>query len=191
MTNGTWGLSGIYRILNRINSKVYIGQSVNISGRFAAHRCALRGGRHWNQRLQRAWNKYGEHAFSFEPVMIVEDHRCLDSAEEGWFYLTKCLDERYGYNMSSCAAAPTRGLGVSASRRARMRAEMKRRMREQPESMLTFINSGRGVTRSAETKAKMSEAQKKRFAARPMPKETKAKISATKLAHRKMKSRMV
>ena len=61
---------GIYGIKNKINNKIYIGQSTNISMRFVAHRCDLNHNRHFNEHLQRSWNKYGHDAFDF---IVIEE----------------------------------------------------------------------------------------------------------------------
>lgn len=47
---------GIYRIRNTKNGKIYIGQSVNITHRWACHLYDLRNNRHANLHLQRAYN---------------------------------------------------------------------------------------------------------------------------------------
>ena len=40
---------GIYMILNKVNNKVYIGQSKNITKRISRHRCDLRKNIHKNK----------------------------------------------------------------------------------------------------------------------------------------------
>ena len=57
---------GIYKIENLINHKVYIGQSIDIAGRWLEHQIDLKGNRHRSRHLQFAWNKYGPENFSFE-----------------------------------------------------------------------------------------------------------------------------
>lgn len=96
--------SGIYRITNNVDGMVYIGQSKNLASRLAGHRSLLASRSHPNRRLQDAWNLHGREAFSFDVVMLIDDHRCLNSAEEGWFYLTKCCDPGRGYNVKGRAA---------------------------------------------------------------------------------------
>lgn len=68
-------ISGIYRIVNTVNGKQYIGSSVDVSDRFHAHRAGLRGGKHHSPILQNAWNKYGEGAFRFELLWKVPPTR--------------------------------------------------------------------------------------------------------------------
>ena len=77
--------SGVYRIINRLNGKEYIGSSVDTPARWKGHRRMLRSGQHHSRYLQRAWNKYGEAAFLFEVVepcppdqLLVVEQRWLD-----------------------------------------------------------------------------------------------------------------
>ena len=66
---------GIYKIVNKKNNKVYIGQSVNIKQRWALHKSELRNKYHENVYLQNAWNKYGKDNFIFEPITLVQKKR--------------------------------------------------------------------------------------------------------------------
>ena len=66
-------MKGIYRILNTVNRKEYIGSSKDTDFRWRTHRAALRRGTHANIILQRSWNKYGEAAFVFEVLEEVAD----------------------------------------------------------------------------------------------------------------------
>lgn len=54
---------GIYAIDNKITGKRYVGQSVQIEHRLARHFRELRKINHSNQKLQRAYNKYGRDCF--------------------------------------------------------------------------------------------------------------------------------
>ena len=56
---------GIYMIRNRINNKVYIGQSIDLVRREGDHFSDLRRGIHTNTHLQSSFNKYGEVNFEF------------------------------------------------------------------------------------------------------------------------------
>lgn len=46
-------LSGIYKITNQLNGKVYVGQSQNVYEREAEHFTALRHKKHPNKDMQR------------------------------------------------------------------------------------------------------------------------------------------
>ena len=59
--------TGIYEILNTVNGKWYRGQArgQTIAQRWSDHKRRLRNGKHDNNHLQRAWDKYKEDAFTF------------------------------------------------------------------------------------------------------------------------------
>ena len=56
----------IYFIINNENKQRYVGQTADFTRRKAEHLNDLRNHKHVNDKLQRAWNKYGEANFSFE-----------------------------------------------------------------------------------------------------------------------------
>lgn len=71
---------GIYKIINQIDGKYYVGSSNNIEGnRWPYHKYHLRKGDHYNNHLQNAWNKYGESCFEF---VIVNEVLELDLLTE-------------------------------------------------------------------------------------------------------------
>jgi len=62
--------SGIYKIINKVNGKYYIGSSNDIKGRWSEHKNDLKANRHDNDYLQKSWNKYGEENFEFEVDLL-------------------------------------------------------------------------------------------------------------------------
>jgi group I intron endonuclease len=76
--------SGIYKIVNIVNGKFYIGSSIDINKRWVGHKRMLRKNNHDNGFLQKSWNKHGENNFKFEIVidkteLIVREQFYLDS----------------------------------------------------------------------------------------------------------------
>lgn len=55
----------IYKIINNINGKVYVGQTININRRKNAHYNQLKNKKHHNKVLQKDFLLYGEDNFSF------------------------------------------------------------------------------------------------------------------------------
>lgn len=64
--------SGVYEIVNKTNGVRYVGSSINIKIRFKGHKSHLRKGNHHSEKLQSAWNKYGEDCFEF--IFVQECH---------------------------------------------------------------------------------------------------------------------
>jgi len=67
---------GIYKITNKANGKVYIGESNNIYKRWEEHIDDLNNNKHHSHKLQSEWNKYGEENFTFD---ILEEIEKLDT----------------------------------------------------------------------------------------------------------------
>ena len=63
--------SGIYAIVHIETGRKYVGSAVNLTKRWNIHRHGLRNKKHHSAALQRAWDKYGEAAFSFEVLEVV------------------------------------------------------------------------------------------------------------------------
>ena len=62
-------LSGIYRILNKINGNCYIGSSLNVEKRYKHRLSTLRHNSSRCSILQKAFNKYGEDNFEFQVIL--------------------------------------------------------------------------------------------------------------------------
>jgi hypothetical protein len=93
---------GIYAIRNKINQKIYIGSTgVTFIKRWHIHSNQLRTNTHANYKLQRAWNKYGEDAFEFIIVEVIECDEEILAVEQ--YY----IDVFYGPNCYNLAKSVT------------------------------------------------------------------------------------
>ena len=91
-------ICGIYKIENIVNSKVYIGQSIDILNcRWEYHKNALRNGYHYNRHLQNAWDKYGENSFNFS---VIEECTPEELNQREVYYISHYQSylPKYGYN---------------------------------------------------------------------------------------------
>ena len=116
---------GIYAIRNKINNKLYIGQSHNIKIRWQMHKAVLRNNRAANIHLQNAWNKYGEYNFEF---LIIEycDKELLDDREIFWIsYYDSTVK---GYNLQFGGNA-SRGWKISEESRMKLSKSLAGRKR--------------------------------------------------------------
>ena len=102
--------SGIYKIENVVNGKIYVGSAINFSNRFIRHKTALKHDNHCNEHLQRTWNKYGKENFKFEIIENCIEEKLLFREQ---FWIDKLEVVKKGYNM-----CPTAGncLGIKRSK---------------------------------------------------------------------------
>lgn len=78
-------MCGIYAIVNLVNSKLYIGSTMNFNKRRLSHFSKLRKGQHPNSYLQNAYHKYGKENFVFiilkqctSDMLISQEQRFID-----------------------------------------------------------------------------------------------------------------
>jgi hypothetical protein len=78
---------------------------MNLRRRWEQYRRLLRGKRHSNGYLQRAWNKYGESQFQVSVLELTGIDDVL-RAEQTWIDKTQCADRRVGFNIFDTAGSP-------------------------------------------------------------------------------------
>lgn len=84
----------IYKITNKINGKVYIGQTVvDLSARWRQHVRAKD-----NAKIHRAIRKYGASVFTVEPIDVACSIEELNQKEKFW--IQKFDSIKQGYNMT-------------------------------------------------------------------------------------------
>lgn len=110
-SNAERPLCGVYAIVNTETDEQYIGSSQDIAARFIQHQSLLRRGKHHAQRLQEAWNTYGEDAFE---LVVLEELTTSGqlAAREQW-YLDTVLP---AYNGASIALNSSTLTPISAQR---------------------------------------------------------------------------
>ena len=170
-------ISGVYKIENIINHKVYIGQSKNIVSRFKRGHLLLHNV--CNPYLKFAFQKYGYENFTVEVIKETYD---LDYWEIFLIQIYHARDRRYGYNM--CIG----GEGGSSFLGKHHTEEAKRKKRE---AMKRFYSTKvwtdeekdkfrywKGKHHTEEQKQRMSESCKG-INRGPKSEETKRKIAET------------
>jgi group I intron endonuclease len=149
----------IYKIINLVNDKFYVGSTTNKKVRFREHRKQLRGNRHHCKHLQAAWNRYGEAKFVFVVIEEVPDACDLAAVEDR--YLRDHFGQPYCYNSGAAAVAPWRGVyGAAHFNFGRTMAEpQKEKISNTLKAFYAedYANHPRvGTTHSEETRAKIS-----------------------------------
>jgi len=152
----------IYKIINIVNGKFYVGSTINQRERFRAHRSKLRNNVHHCAHLQAAWNKYGEDSFIFRPIEHIAEGESLQAAEDVW--LIEHVGKEHCYNVSLFSVTPMRGRKHTEASKSLM-----------SESKIG-VNAGEehyryGTTLSEEVKRKIGDTQ------RGVPKGSGRKVS--------------
>lgn len=108
-------ITGIYKIINTINNKIYIGQTNDFEKRIKQHKfCKKR------KPLYLAFLKYGIDNFNFE---MIEECAIADLDEREAFYLNlyKSYERELGYNLARRPGLNNRGCKFSPETISRMR----------------------------------------------------------------------
>ena len=174
---------GIYQIVNIVDGKRYVGQSVNISKRKYEHFLKLKRNVHGNRYLQRAYNKYGVSSFKFVVLLYCSkddltlyEQMCVDGLNPEYNICKECVD--------SC-----RGVHPTEETRNKMSESRKgKSFSEETRNKMSESNRRREYhPASEETRRKMSESQKKRFQISPVSNETRNKMSSNWKSGQKIK----
>ncbi len=105
-------ISGIYGIINKVDSKIYIGSAVDLYSRYHGHLHHLKNNNHRNKHLQHAWNKFGQSNFNFVILSIVKDVSNLVAIEQVFMNVFYSWNRSSGYNLDPIAGSK---LGAKSS----------------------------------------------------------------------------
>jgi len=184
------GNIGIYCIKNSSNGKCYIGKSVQLNWRLKDHKKRLNGGYHFNEKLQRAWLKYGSSSFLFYTLELC-GKKDLCSKEVEW--IKKLDSRRNGYNMTDggdgSLGRPQGEVTREKLRRAFLGKPGHKHTEEHKLKMSRMLsgknNPMHGKSPTDETRNKQSLSLKELYSKKPhhsigakASKETRAKMSA-------------
>ncbi len=114
-------ICGIYKIVNTATGQCYVGQSQRVKKRLKEHFRLLRGNKHTNPHLQRAYNKYGAVSFYGELEVECDDPEEMDALENAFISGAAWFEEKTMYNIADFAKAPMRGKEHSEEVRERIR----------------------------------------------------------------------
>lgn len=138
----------IYKIVNLINGKFYIGSTqTSFNKRKGEHLSELRKGYHKNRYLMSSWIKYGENNFKFE---VVEEFCFPKNYNKDYIYEYVTLRELYYINLLN----PQYNLTKETST-----GKLGRVVSEKEKERIGSLNRGKKL--SEETKIKIREARAK------------------------------
>lgn len=157
-------MTGIYKIENLVNGKVYIGQAVDIGNRCKNHKKALKNNVHINKHLQNSWNKYREENFKFEVIEECTEAE-LTKREQYWIDFYGGLNSSSNYNKRDASSkghlSEESKLKVSKANKGKILGPLK----EETKQKISIALKGRpahnkGVPMLVETRKKISESSK-------------------------------
>lgn len=183
-------MSAVYKIVNTVSGKLYVGYTTDFRRRMSQHLFRLREGKHHSKHLQAAFDKYGEGAFKFLLIEEVERAQAVER-EQFWIDTLGTCNPTVGYNKAKVGHNPgcphtvraktlmseqRRGRPATERQIAANRkiADSKRGLKRPPEVVEKVAAALRGRTVSAETRRKISEIN----TGRRHTEEAKAKIAA-------------
>lgn len=146
-------INGVYVILSTIDSRMYVGSSVDIVSRWARHKKALRAGRHHSCHLQRFVNKHGIDKLAFCVVRDCDQGIDPRKAEQ---FVIDSLNPEFNVNKRATSC-----LGVKRSdecKEKNRRAQIKRDLRGKRNPMYGTVGAKSpnwGKRHKPETIAKM------------------------------------
>ena len=146
-------IAGIYKITCILTNKCLIGESGNVRKRVNYHIQNLKGNRHENSYLQKAWNKYGKDNFSFITLEYCEFDQCK-IREDYYCKLYNSHNSKFGFNLR-----PT-GLKLKSKFSEELKLKMKNACINSEKYKSRDCGKGmRGKKHSQETRIKMSESR--------------------------------
>ena len=166
-------MSVIYKIVNTINGKFYIGSAVNFENRKHIHTHKLRHNKHHSPVLQNSWNKYGKGVFEFEIIERVERKDKLIEREQFW------MDKLHPvFNCSPTAESPLGTKHTVQSRKNMSRAHVGIKPTKEALAKRSLKQSGKfhhlyGKQRTQVVKDKISKGLKIYYANREPPNKGK------------------
>lgn len=133
----------IYKYTNQINSKVYIGQTINEYKRKYAHKHALNS---WRSYFHNAINKYGYDKFTYEILEEVNSDDVkelkskLDTLEQRYISIYKSNESEFGYNLT-LGGSGTLGLKQSEESNLKRSETMKAKGKTLTKEQVIFLHS--------------------------------------------------
>jgi group I intron endonuclease len=150
--------SGIYKITNKLNGRIYIGSAKEFKVRWKSHASSLRNQKHQNKFLQADFNKCGEEAFVFEVIEVTDgktkEERLL--MEEG--YIGQYYDKGNDcYNLCNRAISRENTKSRNPEETKRKISDATKKMWQDPEKAASIRSSMKSALSDPETAKRHQE----------------------------------
>lgn len=132
-------ICAIYAIINRKTNIRYVGSTVDLKQRFWRHKRLLDTNRHYNQWLQRSWNRHGESGFNFVQISILPENASLKDRQQA-----EIKEIAKGPCFNNRVAGPKFGNFVNSKEtRKRISNSLRKKIATDPVFKETLSNLGR------------------------------------------------
>ena len=134
-------VSGIYKIINKSNSKYYVGSSVNIYRRWQRHKSQLEKQCHNNKHLQSSWNKWSKNNFEWTIIEECPKEKLVETEQKYLNIAKNEQDKCYNQLFLSYSS-----LGFKYSEESKLRLSLSHRgkiMSEESKQKSRLAHSGR------------------------------------------------
>lgn len=141
------GIFCVYKIVNSINNKIYIGSTSDFSKRRVTHFRELQKNIHHNSYLQRSYNKYGKDKFIIDIIekivfpkefLLWDKRKILLDREQSYINIYSSAVAKHGYNLDPIAGSR---LGTKASENAKKKMSESQKKLSTPEKTQKFLES--------------------------------------------------
>ena len=149
-------MSGIYKIINLVNGKCYVGSAKDFNRRWNVHLRQLSKGTHHNIKLQNSYNVHGKDSFAFEILEKCEYEKDLIIDREN-YWIAKLDSKANGYNIADASFGDT---FTANPRKEEIRSKMSKSRKGRllsEEWKLNLSNASKGIPKSEHHKLKISE----------------------------------
>lgn len=151
----------IYAITRTETGDAYIGSTITPKQRWIRHRCHLKLNKHHSPHLQRAWNKYGKDAFTYE---VLASRECESHSDRLSFELSWVAKSGH-YNVLISSLDESH-FTSSPEKRAAHSKSIREKISTDPEYREFLRTRGAAISaymKSAEGRANMAEHSKRRW----------------------------
>ena len=153
--------SGIYKIINTSNDRIYIGKAKVFQQRFYEHKRNLLAGKHSNRFLQADFAKCNASVFEYHVLEVVEEHENRNAAEEKW--IAKYYDkQKQCYNfLKKSDALPRSVFSNDPDATKKLLSEKSKAMWQDPEMREKILLRKNAAMKTPEYKKALDEGLKK------------------------------
>lgn len=149
--------TGVYKITCLATGLIYIGSSsTSLKARWLTHKAQLRSGRHYNSRLQRVWDKYGEVKLRFYVLEFCSPQLCV-TREQYW--IDKLSSKLGNLVCNHYKKVVKTALGSKRSEECKMQMSINRKGLTPTEATKAAAKVNKGKHRPQEVRKKISVAK--------------------------------